>query len=298
MKLLVFDAGGTELKSAVITDDLQIRDKQTVATPKDSFDQFAEVIRQRYQEVADQVEGIAMSLPGFVDRTSGRVNGGGALTYNIGQPVGSRLEAVCGCSVSVENDGKAAARAELAYGALQGTTNSALFIIGTGVGGGIIIDGRVVRGIHATAGEFSFLNTDFHDFSTYQSFVGFNCSTNGLLAMYNQSAPDPVKDGREFFRQVRQGNAQARQVLEAFSANVAKELYNLYWLLDLEKTAIGGGISNNPELVEEIDRQYRSLNDELALPANGQQLTMQIVNCRFHNDANLIGAYLAYQVRE
>ena len=112
-----------------------------------------------------------MSLPGFIDVKNGRCNGGGGLFYNHGTQVGKLLEEKCGCKVVLENDGKAAVKAEYYYGSLKGCTNAAVFIIGTGVGGGLIIDGKVVKGRHFTAGEYSFMNLNAYDFSGFNSFV-------------------------------------------------------------------------------------------------------------------------------
>ena len=72
---------------------------------------------------------------------------------NINKNRGQLVRERCGCRVTLENDGKAAAIAELRAGALQGCCNAAVFIIGTGVGGGIIANGQLVRGVHFTAGE-------------------------------------------------------------------------------------------------------------------------------------------------
>ena len=71
-----------------------------------------------YRPHRDEVDGIALSLPGFIDAEHGVVKGGGApsIIYNIGTPVGPRLAEHCGCKVWIENDGKAAAIAELQRG--------------------------------------------------------------------------------------------------------------------------------------------------------------------------------------
>ncbi len=143
-------------------EQLNRTDTGSTPTPADSQEHFLNTLREIYLPHKDEVDGIALSLPGFIDAEQGVVRGGGApsLAYNVGTPVGPRLAEACGCRVWIENDGKAAAIAELERGVLKGCRNAAVFIIGTGVGGGLIIDGKLVRGRDCTAGEYSFMNTN------------------------------------------------------------------------------------------------------------------------------------------
>ena len=160
MKVMVFDVGGTEIKYSVMDEGLNRTDAGSVPTPQDTQKHFLDTLYALYAPHRDEVSGIAMALPGFVDTHTGFVSNGGALLYNTGTQVGQLVRERCGCPVTLENDGKAAALAELQAGALQGCCNAAVFIIGTGVGGGIIANGQLVRGIHFTAGEYSFVNTN------------------------------------------------------------------------------------------------------------------------------------------
>lgn len=162
MKVMVFDVGGTEIKYSVMDDTMNYYESGSVPTPGDSQEHFLETMAEIYRPHRDEVDGIALSLPGFIDAEHGVVKGGGApsIIYNIGTPVGPRLAEKCGCKVWIENDGKAAAIAELQRGVLKGCSNAAVFIIGTGVGGGLIVNGQLVRGRDFTAGEYSFMNTN------------------------------------------------------------------------------------------------------------------------------------------
>ena len=141
MRVMVFDVGGTEIKYSVMDEQLHRTNSGAVPTPQDTQAQFLDTLYRLYAPHKDEVTGIAMALPGFVDNRTGYVSNGGALLYNTATPVGQLLAEKCGCPVILENDGKAAAMAELANGALKGCCNAAVFIIGTGVGGGIIANG-------------------------------------------------------------------------------------------------------------------------------------------------------------
>ena len=260
-------------------------------------------LREIYLPHKDEVDGIALSLPGFIDAEQGVVRGGGApsLAYNVGTPVGPRLAEACGCRVWIENDGKAAAIAELERGVLKGCRNAAVFIIGTGVGGGLIIDGKLVRGRDCTAGEYSFMNTNADAWSDPAKSVACQCSTSGLLSGYRarKGLPaDAPMDGRIFFEAVHAGETEANEALRSFCRAVAVQIYNLNVLLDLEKVAIGGGISKQPILVETLNEVYEEyiLRGHPFSEAQARCLPRpEIVPCRFLSEANQIGAFASYQ---
>lgn len=299
MKLMVFDVGGTEIKYSVMDEQLHRTDAGAVPTPQESQEDFLNVLYELYLPHKDEVCGIAMSLPGFIDAKAGVVRGGGKLLYNIGTPVGPLLSAKCGCPVVLENDGKAAAMAELGGGALVSCCNAAVFIIGTGVGGGVIANGKLVRGIHGTAGEFSFLNTNADTWENGSKSVAMQCSTTALLLHYRARkglAPDAPINGRLFFEAANAGEPEAVEVLEQFAKAVAVQIYNLTLLLDVEKVAIGGGISKQPLLLETIRRAYSGLYRNHPF---GQEVIQgiphaEILPCRFSSEANQVGALYAY----
>lgn len=120
MKVMVFDVGGTEIKYSVMDEGLNRTDAGSVPTPQDTQEHFLDTLYALYAPHRDEVSGIAMALPGFVDTHTGFVSNGGALLYNTGTQVGQLVRERCGCPVTLENDGKAAALAELQAGALQG----------------------------------------------------------------------------------------------------------------------------------------------------------------------------------
>ena len=124
------------------------------------------------------------------------------------------------------------------------------------------------------------------------------CSTTGLLDMnrrYTGFGWDPLGSGRQFFDKVNAGDYWSNQVLEKFCMQVAMQIVNLTILLDLEKVAVGGGISRQPVLIETIrrcvDEIYRSPGPyfDPALPKP------EIVPCRYGSEANQVGAYYYYR---
>ena len=191
--------------------------------------------------------------------------------------------------------------AELANGALKDCCNAAVFIIGTGVGGGIIANGQLVRGVHFTAGEYSFVNTNAEAWDAPDQNMACQCSTSNLLKWYRvrKALPeDAPLDGRSFFAAANAGEPEALEVLRRFCHAVAVQIYNLTVLLDVEKVAIGGGISKQPILVETLNEVYEEyiLRGHPFSEAQARCLPRpEIVPCRFLSEANQIGAFASYQ---
>ena len=301
MKIMVFDVGGTEIKYSVMDEQMHRTDSGAVPTPQDTQAQFLDAVYQLYAPHKDEVSGIAMALPGFVDNRTGYVSNGGALLYNTATPVGQLLAEKCGCPVILENDGKAAAMAELANGALKDCCNAAVFIIGTGVGGGLIVNGQLVRGRDFTAGEYSFMNTNADEWNNGRKTMACQCSTTALLDAYRERKglpADAPMNGKIFFDAANAGEPEALEVLEKFCFAVDVQIYNLSVLLNLEKVAIGGGISSQPLLIETLDRVYEEqiLKGHPFSEEQARSLANpEIVACAFHNKSNQIGALVSYQ---
>ena len=294
MKVMVFDVGGTEIKYSLMDEELNIYDSGYIATPQDSFKEFENAIYSLYEPHKNEADGIAMSLPGFIDVENGRCNGGGGLLYNHGTDVGPKLAEKCGCKVVIENDGKCAVKAEHSVGSLKGCKNAAVFVIGTGVGGGLIVDNKLVKGRHFTAGEFSYISTNSSDFDGFGNYVAGSCSTRSLLDAYSKAVGlnEPI-NGRKFF-ELLDSDEKAKEVFNAFCKNIAIQIYNLYWLLDLEKIAIGGGISRQEILLDTIRYYFDHLLDDSALKAFLPVIEIDIVRAKFGNEANQIGALMTY----
>ena len=297
MKLMVFDVGGTEIKYCVMDESLEREKAGSVPTPMGSQEEFFDLLCSLYKPYKEETEGIAMCLPGFIDSEKGRCLGGGALRYNHGRDVAGPLSERTGAEVRIANDGKCAALAELRAGSLKGCRNASVYIIGTGVGGGLIINGEILNGSHFTAGEFSFMrltNTDWHDPGTT---VGMVCSTTGLLDLnrrFVNFSTDPLITGRQFFERVNAGDAMSLKVLRRFCMQVAMQIANLTILLDLEKVAVGGGISSQPILLETIQECLDEIYSDPGPYFDPALPKTELVSCGYGSEANLVGAYFNY----
>lgn len=290
MKILSMDIGGTFIKYAVMNEQMEVLSKGKVPTPQEGREQLTEAIGRIFDGCggANEIEGIAISMPGIIDTEKGYCAMGGALRYNDGFYLRDRLYARCPVKIHMENDAKCAAMAEAAVGSLRDVADGFVLLFGTMIGGAFIKDHRLHKGRHFSAGEVSYIATVRDGMPDFDSVWGNRCGTPRLCRMYAERkglSPDSV-DGVRFFEAAGQGDADALDCLNLFTKEVAVQIFNLQTVLDPERFAIGGGISVQPSFIEHI----RAHLEDLYAHCPYQVPHAQVVACQFHNDANLIGA--------
>lgn len=292
-QLLVFDIGGTAIKSAILDKDMNIFSKAEVPTPKESREELIKILVDRYHEVESEVDGIAISLPGNVDSDTGHIYSPGALAYNANTNIVEELHKHVDCNISIENDGKCAALAEVHNGNLQDVNDGVVLILGTGIGGGIIHNKEVIKGKHFFAGEVSFLMSDLNgvDFNNCFAMKG---STSALLmgiAIRKGLKPEEI-DGYKAFDLIKQGDSDALASFDEMTTAIATQIYNFGCLLDVDRVLIGGGISKQEILIEKIKEKLASFYPNLPFPIPQPEVGV----CKHFNDSNLIGAYYRHKV--
>lgn len=297
MKYLVLDIGGTAIKYALMTKELDFLEKGKVKTPKDSIEDFVEVVGNIYDKYKDDIEGMALSIPGILDSDTGYMYTGGALEYNVGKNMVKVLGERCKTKITIENDGKCAALAELWKGNLQDCENGAVILLGTGVGGGIIKDRKLYKGKHFFAGEFSFIASNLRAINnnTDDWWASLNGS-DGLLddfAKVKNLNRDEV-DGITFFWYANNGDKDALDILNRFAHVTALAIMNLQCILDADKYLIGGGISEQDILMEYIKKNIDDYHSQFEY-----FFPKPVVDrCRFRNDSNLIGALYSFLTKK
>lgn len=287
MKYLVLDVGGSSIKYAIMTEEVEFLEKGKVPTPLDSIDNFIEAIGGIYDKYKDEIEGIAMSMPGVIDSERGYTITGGALTYNEGKEIVKILKERCPTNITIENDGKCAALAEVWKGSLKDCNDGVVIVLGTGVGGGIIRDRKVHKGKNFFAGEFSFISTNSTDPSMGRLWAMVNGS--GALTKVVAKVKDlPIKevDGVKVFQYANEKDEEVLQILDNFTYQLAIQIFNLQCVLDPERFAIGGGISSQPILLDYIKKNVEKYRNTFSFNVP----TPEVVKCEFCNDSNLIGA--------
>lgn len=302
---VVIDLGGTFVKYALADQTGALQQHGKTPSSCTSTEALIDLLEKVVRQFDAPFQGVAISMPGRIETRTGVAHTGGTFSFLHDAPIASLLQQRLGVPVTVANDGKCAANAELWRGTMQEVDSGVVIVLGTGTGGGLILNHQVYMGHTLGAGEFSFLGVDFARLPKGisvtrddMSAVWANyMSATGLLRIYRNhkrlSADAPL-DGFAFFRAYDAGEPEARTALEEFGRFAAAGIYTIQAVLDAQRIAIGGGISARPEIVQAIsqavDRQYASIS----FTAFGKP---EIVHCRFGNDANLIGA-LAFHLAE
>ncbi len=297
MNILAVDVGGTSTKYGLLDENDQITMRGAVPTRASGPAELETLFVSIYERVKGCAQAVAVSMPGVIDTNRGYLYSGGNLRWIHNLSFAQRLqELVGGLPVSIENDAKAAALAELTTGALQGCQTAAVVLCGTGLGGGVIVNGEVLRGARQMAGEISYLCMENGFGRNRRSFMGERC---GIVALYEKAAeymrvPLEKMDGVRLFAEAQAGNRGALRALRAFCGELAQMLLNLQCLLDPEKIAIGGGISAQGLLLEILQEELEYAKTD-TLQEIAHLLQPVLVPCRYGNDANLLGA--AYRLR-
>ncbi|MBB1063507.1 ROK family protein [Limosilactobacillus fastidiosus] len=285
---LSIDIGGTTIKSARIDHSGNIMTKGKLMTPR-SKDAFIQALQMIIRE-NPMITAICVSVPGIVDPQTGNVQFTGVLSYMGEFHLSEYLEKTTKLPVYVGNDANCATLAELWLGNLVGVDYGAVITLGTSVGGGIVINGKLLHGPHSRAGELSAMVTNRDNPDVEQRTVGATTSAVKMVEMitraYNLS---DLTDGRQAFQKISAHDPLAWKIFEEYCRRVAYLIINLQAVLDLEVVLIGGGISVQPILIKEIKTQFVKVQkSDRRLMAD---ITMPIIKAaNFGNEANLLGA--------
>lgn len=291
MRKLVLDVGGTKIKYALMENDATIFEKGEVDTPLDHLDHLLDVFKEIYSKYQDQVDGMALSMPGNIDSNVGYMYSGGALMYNQKLNIIEAIQKVIPLPISVENDGKCAALAELWKGNLVNVNDGIVIILGTGIGGGVVQNGKLNRGNHFFAGEFSFIQSEVGGFK-YENCFALKASTSTLLIGLSKKKGIDFNsiNGYDFFNYLDSGDQDAMEVFDEFAANLAFQIYNFQCVLDPQRVLIGGGISKRDIVIEKVKEHLNKVYEQIPVSFP----TVEIDHCKFYNDSNLIGALYHY----
>jgi glucokinase len=313
------DLGGTNIKTAVVdeTEGVLFEDSQPTdvgAGPDGVVRQLALVAADHYQRASETLDtgtfaGIGVGAPGAVDSQRGTLsyppNLPGWGRYNLRDHLQLRLEQTHGISASVliENDANAAAYGEAVFGGGNAFRDFMMVTLGTGVGGGIILDRKLYRGPNGTAGEIGFMIIDFEGESvhagvrgTIESLIGKERIVEIACSMIREPGISPRLmelckhdtsrlSPRHIEQAAKEGDAVALQTWERVGSILGVGLANIVALMDIRKFVIGGGISAAGALIFEpaLMQLHRS-----TLPSMHEGL--EIVQARLGNKAGICGA--------
>ena len=292
MQYLICDIGGSSIKYAIINDETRFLEKGNIPAPENNIGSMIEALGSLYERYRGTISAIGVSACMVIDYEKNLILEGGRYTNIRNVDLARLISARCGgLQVAMINDSEAALQAEMRSGVLTGCKNGVVIVIGTGIGCAFCTEGKIYRGYSYSAGEVSFLHTT----PRYEEmFENMWCEQNSAKALVKR-AKEVLENSRaeltgiDVFRYINEGNAKVLRVFDKYCMEVATQVFNIQMILDPEITAIGGAISIQPVLIETINQKldciYQASDSIRELRRN------YVVSCKYHNDANLYGAF-------
>ncbi|HWP52290.1 MAG TPA: ROK family glucokinase [Clostridia bacterium] len=296
------DIGGTSVKLGLFSMEKGLLEKWRIPsrTDGDSTAMLAEIADSIHKGMAVRglthadVLGAGVGAPGPVD-AQGVVHGCVNLSWGKVTLQGT-LESLCGFSVRAENDANVAALGEIWQGAAKGCESMVLITLGTGVGGAVILGGRLLKGAYGCAGEIGHIGVSPNE-TTPCSCGRRGCleqyaSAPGLVRLAKKAATDGVKmpvpaeqlTAENIFAAAQSGDAAALLVIDRMAETLGRALADIAVVCDPQVFVVGGGISKAGELLRAtIERHYRSV-------AFGDTVNTPIKIAALQNDAGIWGA--------
>jgi len=277
--VLSVDIGGTNVKYGLVKENGILIEKGIFSSKNgNGLHVLAEIDKLVQAKYQDAISGIAISTPGFIDAKDGLVIRGGAIKEFANTPLKEKLTQRYKLPVTVENDANCAAHAEKWLGFAKDIDTFICITVGTGIGGAIYIENRLLRGKNFRAGEFGSMFIDGH--RNWNSLS----SLKSLRQKYarHHSMSDINFSTEEIFSKKETGEFYSSLIISDFYKYLAYGVYNLFTIFDPELILIGGGLSQRDEFINELSNHLKVFNQ--------YNENINIRSCRFKNDAGIIGA--------
>jgi glucokinase len=307
------DLGGTNIAVGVVdTETGKILKKGSVPTnasrhADEIMKDMAALCKSLAQEMGLTIDDFAyagIAAPGTIDNETGTVIYSNNIKMDM-YPIADKLMEYSGIKkVYCENDANAAAYGEAAYGASKGTKHSVMITLGTGLGGGVIVDGKLVTGINAAGSELGHTVISVGGLActcgrrgcweAYSSATGLINMTKRMLEktnkdetiMHKMVEEDGKVSGRTAFNAMKAGDKVGKEVVDEYLLYLAEGITNMVNIFQPEIVVIGGGVCNEKEhLVEPLKVMV-----DKAQYYKGDGMHTEIKVAELGNDAGIIGA--------
>lgn len=319
------DLGGTNLRIAAFTADGQLLEKVTLGTRialgrdlvvADMCGAITQLAAK--YSAAGRFRGAGIGVPGIIDMETGTVRISANLPGWSNYPVRKEIESRLGASVFLDNDANVAALGEKWMGAARDVENMAMITLGTGIGGGIVLNGKIWHGMTGMSGEYGHITVE-------PDGVPCGCGNHGCAERYasatgvvrmaqeaigagkapglaKAASADPEFGAKSVYNLALQGDEDARRIFRRFGKILGMMLADIVNVLNLEMYVIGGGVSSAwdafaPAMFEEL--RERSLvyaataPDDPLKPGSGTNTTSRktiVTRALLGSDAGLYGA--------
>ncbi|WFA75402.1 ROK family glucokinase [Streptococcus suis] len=310
-KIIGIDLGGTSVKLAILTTEGEIQEKWSIKT--NILDEGSHIvpdiidsIKQRFEThglTKDDFLGVGMGSPGVVDSEGGTVIGAYNLNWKTLQLVKEQFESALGLPFFIDNDANVAALGEQWVGAGNNNPNVVFMTLGTGVGGGVIAAGNLIRGVKGAGGELGHITVDFDEpfactcgkkgcLETVASATGIVNLSRRYADQYAGDAKlkQMIDDGqdvtaKDVFDLAKEGDDLALIVYRHFSEYLGVACANIAAVLNPAYIVLGGGVSAAGEFLLDGVRKVFAENSFPQIKAS-----TQIVLATRGNDAGVLGA--------
>ena len=303
------DVGGTNVKIALVSDKGKIIYSNSIPTRAEmgyehTINSMKDAIRDLLKETKmkpTDVEGMGFGFPGQIDCKKGIVRLAPNIPGWIDIPIAKIMESEFEIPTRVDNDVRTATLGELNYGAGVGCENLVCITVGTGIGSGLVINGKLVRGANNAAGEIGHIKLNMDGGPLC------GCGDRGCLEAY-ASGPSIVAMAEEYIRggkstkyrelanpditpyivavAAKEGDPVARQIFRIMGEYIGKGLTSVVNLLNPEKIIIGGGVAEAGDIL--LD----PIKETIQKRAMTIQREVEIVPAQLGNTAGVIGASL------
>lgn len=243
--------------------------QKRIETPKGDYTATLVALSQLVLEAEatlSQTGSVGIGIPGSISHKTGRIKNANS-TWLIGQDLQTDLQQYLNRPIALANDANCFALSEAVEGAAQDSEVVFGVIAGTGCGGGIVVNGQILNGINAIAGEWGhnplpWLEADEYQLPCYCGLKGCNetfLSGSGLEAHYSRrmnltNSPDGVKTAKQIVALSLQGDSIAAQLMQDYTVWLAKGLASVINVIDPDIIVLGGGMSNIQSLYTDIPK--------------------------------------------
>lgn len=296
---LGIDFGGTSVKSGVVFRGQVIDSAPPIATQDfDGPEPLIEALLQTIATLRDRHQAIAaigIGMPGFIDFDKGLVH---ALTNVPGWesfPLRDRLEERLDVSVTVENDANCMTYAEWRRGAGRGLDNLIAITLGTGVGGGVVANGRMVRGSRFGAGEVGQMSIDWEgkrghygNAGALEDYIGNQEIAVRARELYTEAGVEKALSDvtpQQLSKLAHAGDETALKLWDEVARQLSSALMSCCWLLNPHAIIIGGGVARAGDVLFSPLTQH--LYEQLSDPFREN---LMVLPARFGNEAGMVGA--------
>ena len=287
-RVIGVDLGGTKILAGVVDDRGQVERRREYPTPTASQDELLAGLDAAIEELlTDDIAGLGFGLPSPIDQKAGRALQAVNIPLDESVDFRGRMRERFGLPVGIENDANAAAYAEFRFGAARDVETMVMLTLGTGCGGGAVVDGKLFRGW----AEFGHM-VIVHDGIPCQG----TCTGRGHLEPYvtgvaatklAQAEFGPAVDAHRLVRLANEGEQRAVEILDGIGRHLGSGIGTLVNIFNPELVVIGGGFAAAGDFVLEPAREVMRRE---ALAHVGYRIP--IVRAELGTAAGLIGAGL------